>query len=191
MEPITLFSPCPCDSVSGLIDRASRGVLRLVIKLQARRSAHDLRHGFALWLCEATHDTYQVERVLGHAMVAITETCLRSLGLEVRDYQPPPSPALTSSPTLLGPSGPLYSVWQCLGVMEGKSVNAPSKSYLPGRSGSGTIGDGPQSSGLILVAYARSSVSICCQGPSRNFAQSAIDCQTVVVRTCAEAMKPR
>jgi len=44
-------------------------------------SAHDLRHAFAVGLCQATHDLYQVEKALGHANVAITEGYLRSLGL--------------------------------------------------------------------------------------------------------------
>ena len=30
---------------------------------------------------EATHDNYQVEKALGHAHAAVTETYLRSLGL--------------------------------------------------------------------------------------------------------------
>jgi site-specific recombinase XerD len=50
--------------------------------LQARYSVHDLRHAFAVRLYESTHDVYQVEKALGHATVAVTETYLRSLGLE-------------------------------------------------------------------------------------------------------------
>ena len=90
MEHDTLFSPCPCDCVSGPIDRASRGVRRLVIKLrgagklQSRYSVHDLRHAFAVRLYEATHDVYKVEKALVHATRAVTETYLRSLELEQR-----------------------------------------------------------------------------------------------------------
>jgi site-specific recombinase XerD len=56
--------------------------LRKAGRLQARYSVHDLRHAFAVRLYSATHDVYQVEKALGHANVAVTETYLRSLGLE-------------------------------------------------------------------------------------------------------------
>jgi integrase/recombinase XerD len=42
---------------------------------------HDLRHAFAVRLYQATKDVYQVEKALGHANVAVTETYLKSLGL--------------------------------------------------------------------------------------------------------------
>jgi site-specific recombinase XerD len=50
-------------------------------KIAAHYSCHDLRHAFAVRLYDATHDVYQVEKALGHANVAVTETYLRSLGL--------------------------------------------------------------------------------------------------------------
>ena len=58
------------------------GKLHAAGKLRARYSVYDLRHAFAVRLYEATHDVYQVEKALGHATVAVTETYLRSLGLE-------------------------------------------------------------------------------------------------------------
>ena len=50
-------------------------------RLHARYSVHDLRHAFAVRLYQETKDIYQVEKALGHATVAVTETYLRSLGL--------------------------------------------------------------------------------------------------------------
>jgi integrase len=50
-------------------------------KIQARYSVHDLRHAFVVRLYPATHDVSQVEKALGHANVAVTETFLRSLGV--------------------------------------------------------------------------------------------------------------
>ena len=51
-------------------------------KIEARYLGHDLRHAFAVRIYEATHDVYQVEKALGHANVGVTETYLRSLGIE-------------------------------------------------------------------------------------------------------------
>jgi site-specific recombinase XerD len=51
-------------------------------QIAARYSCHDLRHFFAIEIYGSTHDVYQVEKALGHANVAVTETYLRSLGLE-------------------------------------------------------------------------------------------------------------
>ena len=51
-------------------------------KLQALYSVHDLRHAFAVRVYESTHDVYQVEKALGHANVGVTETYLRSIGVE-------------------------------------------------------------------------------------------------------------
>ena len=51
-------------------------------RIRERYSVHDLRHAFAVRVYGATHDVYQVEKALGHANVAVTETYLRSLGLE-------------------------------------------------------------------------------------------------------------
>ena len=50
-------------------------------RIRARYSVHDLRHAFAVRLYESTRDVYQVEKALGHASVAVTETYLRSLGV--------------------------------------------------------------------------------------------------------------
>jgi integrase len=50
-------------------------------KLEALYPVHDLRHAFAVRLYESTHDVYQVEKALGRANVAVTETYLRSLAL--------------------------------------------------------------------------------------------------------------
>jgi site-specific recombinase XerD len=51
-------------------------------KLRERYSVYDLHHAFAVRLYEATRDVYQVEKALGHANIAVTETYLRSLGIE-------------------------------------------------------------------------------------------------------------
>jgi site-specific recombinase XerD len=51
-------------------------------KLKASYSAHDLRHSFAVQLYEETRDVYAVKTALSHANVTVTETYLRSLGLE-------------------------------------------------------------------------------------------------------------
>jgi integrase len=51
-------------------------------KLHACYSAHDLRHAFAVRIYQETQDVYRVEKALGHANVAVTETYLRSLGFE-------------------------------------------------------------------------------------------------------------
>lgn len=50
-------------------------------EIRARYSVHDLRHAFAVRLYQATHDVYQVEKALGHANVAVTETYLWSIGV--------------------------------------------------------------------------------------------------------------
>jgi site-specific recombinase XerD len=49
---------------------------------ETRYSVHDLRHGFAVRTYQATRDIYAVKTALGHASVAVTETYLRSLGME-------------------------------------------------------------------------------------------------------------
>ena len=51
-------------------------------QIAALYSVHDLRHAFAVRLNQDTHDIHQVEQALGHATVAVTETYMRSLGLE-------------------------------------------------------------------------------------------------------------
>ncbi len=51
-------------------------------QIAARHSCHDLRHAFAVRIYGETHDVYLVEKALGHANVGVTETYLRSLGLE-------------------------------------------------------------------------------------------------------------
>ena len=51
-------------------------------RLRAHYSVHDLRHAFALRVYGETHDLYRVEKALGHATIGVTETYLRSLGLE-------------------------------------------------------------------------------------------------------------
>ena len=51
-------------------------------QISARYSCHDLRHAFAVRIYQSTHDVYRVEKALGHANVGVTETYLRSLGLE-------------------------------------------------------------------------------------------------------------
>lgn len=51
-------------------------------RIRARYSVHDLMHAFAVQLYEATRDIYQGEKALGHATVAVTETYLRSIGVE-------------------------------------------------------------------------------------------------------------
>src|SRR5208337_3996010 len=47
-----------------------------------RYSVHDLRHGFACRHYLAGRDIYATSKALGHASVAVTETYLRSLGME-------------------------------------------------------------------------------------------------------------
>jgi len=51
-------------------------------RLKARYSVHDLRHAFAVRFYQATHDIYATSKALGHANVSVTETYLRSMGLE-------------------------------------------------------------------------------------------------------------
>jgi len=51
-------------------------------QIASRYSCHDLRHFFAIQIYDSTRDVYQVEKALGHANVGVTETYLRSLGLE-------------------------------------------------------------------------------------------------------------
>lgn len=51
-------------------------------ELRGRYSVHDLRHAFAVRLYQNTKDIYQVEKALHHASVGVTESYLRSLGLE-------------------------------------------------------------------------------------------------------------
>ncbi len=81
---LPLRSPFAGLSAAAIADRFRRLAIKLhgAGKLQARYSVHDVRHAFAVRLYEATHDVYQVEKALGHATVAVTETYLRSLGLE-------------------------------------------------------------------------------------------------------------
>jgi site-specific recombinase XerC len=80
---LPLRSPFTGFSAAAIADRFRRLAIKLheAGKLQARYSVHDLRHAFAVRLYVATHDVYQVEKALGHATVAVTETYLRSLGL--------------------------------------------------------------------------------------------------------------
>jgi site-specific recombinase XerD len=80
---LPLRSPFAGLSAAAIADRFRRLAIKLhtADKLQARYSVHDLRHAFAVRLYLATHDVYQVEKALGHANVAVTETYLRSLGL--------------------------------------------------------------------------------------------------------------
>ena len=89
---LPLRSPFAGVSGGAIADRFRRLVLKLHAagKLQARYSAHDLRHAYAVRLYEATHDVYQVEKALGHANVAVTEGYLRSLGLVGGSLSPPP-----------------------------------------------------------------------------------------------------
>ena len=80
---LPLRSPFAGLTAAAIADRFRRLAIRLhgACKLQARYSVHDLRHAFAVRLYETTRDVYQVEKALGHATVAVTETYLRSLGL--------------------------------------------------------------------------------------------------------------
>lgn len=50
--------------------------------IRAHYSVHDLRHAFAVRIYGETGDLYRVEKALGHATIGVTETYLRSLGLE-------------------------------------------------------------------------------------------------------------
>ena len=50
--------------------------------VRAHYSVHDLRHAFAVRIYGETGDLYRVEKALGHATIGVTETYLRSLGLE-------------------------------------------------------------------------------------------------------------
>ncbi|MGA2642694.1 MAG: tyrosine-type recombinase/integrase [Spirochaetia bacterium] len=50
-------------------------------KVRERYNVHDLRHAFAVRLYQKSRDVYRVEKALEHANVAVTEHCLRSLGL--------------------------------------------------------------------------------------------------------------
>jgi len=80
---LPLRAPFAGMTAAAIADRFRRLVIKLhgAGKLQARYSVHDLRHAFAVRLYEATHDVYHVEKALGHANVAVTETYLRSLGI--------------------------------------------------------------------------------------------------------------
>ena len=48
----------------------------------AQYSVHDLRHAFAVRFYAAAHDIYATEKALGHANLSVTETYLRSIGIE-------------------------------------------------------------------------------------------------------------
>jgi site-specific recombinase XerD len=80
---LPLRAPFSGLSAAAIADRFRRLAIKLhrAGKLQARYSVHDLRHAFAVRLYQGTHDVYQVEKALGHANVAVTETYLRSLGV--------------------------------------------------------------------------------------------------------------
>jgi len=51
-------------------------------RITALYSVHDLRHAFAVRLYQETRDVYAVKTALTHANVSVTETYLRSLGME-------------------------------------------------------------------------------------------------------------
>lgn len=50
-------------------------------KLDAPYSVHDLRHYFAIQEYKATPDMYRLQKLLGHASIAVTESYLKSLYL--------------------------------------------------------------------------------------------------------------
>ena len=81
---LPLRSPFADLSATQILDRFRYLVRRMLAeaKVSNRYSVHDLRHAFAVRLYRASHDVYEVEKALGHANVAVTETYLRSLGLE-------------------------------------------------------------------------------------------------------------
>ena len=81
---LPLRAPFADLTATKILDRF-RYLVRRVLKdgkIANRYSVHDLRHAFAVRLYQASHDVYQVEQALGHANVAVTETYLRSLGLQ-------------------------------------------------------------------------------------------------------------
>ncbi len=81
---LSLRSPFK-DWTTHKIEDALRSVTRKLHAagtIKAEYSCHDLRHAFAVRIYQGTHDVYQVEKALGHANVAVTETYLRSLGVE-------------------------------------------------------------------------------------------------------------
>lgn len=51
-------------------------------KVRAKYSVHDLRHAVAVRLYTQSRDIYAVKQALGHASVTVTETYLRSIGVE-------------------------------------------------------------------------------------------------------------
>jgi site-specific recombinase XerD len=53
-------------------------------KIAAVYSPHDIRHAFAARLYKSTHDIYAVKTALAHASVTVTETYLRSLGIDTK-----------------------------------------------------------------------------------------------------------
>jgi integrase len=55
--------------------------LHVAGKLRETYSLHDLRPSFAVRLYKKNRDVYRVEKALGHATIAVTETYLQSLGL--------------------------------------------------------------------------------------------------------------
>ncbi len=46
---------------------------------------HDLRHAFAVKLYGESRDIYRVSKALHHASVAVTESYLRSIGIETTE----------------------------------------------------------------------------------------------------------
>jgi site-specific recombinase XerC len=59
------------------------GKLYRVGKIRAAYSAHDFRHYFAVNEYEKTKDIYRVSTLLGHENIAITQTYLKSLDVEL------------------------------------------------------------------------------------------------------------
>ena len=66
------------------------------------------------------------------------------------------------------------NVHKRLAVLSQPHFTLMEKDYFAGRSGSGIRGEGSQTSDLMFTAKPRNCASICCHGPSVNFAQSAI-----------------
>ena len=75
------FSELTAGAIAGRFARLT-AKLHAAGRIQARYSVHDLRHAFAVKLYTATRDVYRVKQALGHANVGVTETYLRSLGIE-------------------------------------------------------------------------------------------------------------
>lgn len=72
-----------CSPLTGLSAEITDRFRRPAIRLQACYSVHDLRHAFTVRLYKETKNVHQVEKALGHAMVVVMETYLRSLGMEL------------------------------------------------------------------------------------------------------------